>query len=211
MTYSSLQTIGVLCFMVSAGFLAVSVLIFFLWDMRDIIGRLSGRAQKKALENMRSAGTFGKTGTNIVDMSVLEKKSGTLPTGSGRTGRRTGKTGKSGKTAQPPQPPKPAEAKAPEATPNYFGDPYPNKTPPTPIAPAAPEPQTAVIETLEQTTVIATPAAQVGGETMDLATYNAMHAQRPQETPLEDTVEPVKMTILDDILLIHTEHFIELS
>lgn len=207
MTYSSLQTVAILCFMVSAGFLAVSVLIFFLWDMRDIIGRLSGRAQKKALEQMRSTGAIGKTGSTVVDMSVLEKKSGPLPTGSGRTGgRRTGKTGRSGRTVQPPQP---APAKTPEAAPDYFGEPYPNKTPPTPIVTSMPEPQTAVMETLEQTTVIT--AVPAGGETMDLAAYNAMQAQKSREAPPEDTAEPVKMTILDDILLIHTEHFIELQ
>lgn len=229
MSYTTLQTIAIACYMVAAGFLAVSVLIFFLWDMRDIIGRLTGSSQRKALAQMRSGDAIGKTGGNVVDMSALEK-SGTLKShSSGPSGRRSGRVAKpiQSKPDSRPLPQPQPELKPLDSKPDYFGAPYPNKTPPTPIPAAqgaSPEPQTSVIQLPSQTTVIQAAAPQntpppAGGETMDLEQWQRSRtaAQQQRTTNIasgmvaeDDLVEPVEMKILDDIVLVHTETFIKI-
>lgn len=231
MDYSTLQTIAIICYMISAGLLSVSVLIFFLMDMRQIIGRLTGSAQRKALARMRSGGAVGKTGETIVDLSVLEKRGRVSPAGaSGRISRRSGRVSK-GTQNKPVQTssakPVSAPASSMSGAPDYFGAPYPNKTPPAPVSqmPQMPdEPRTTIIhEWTPQTTVIEESTQQQvpaspGSETMDLEQWqNAQSAAQPQSAPSEpeliveeDVVQPVQMTVLDDIVLIHTESFIEI-
>jgi hypothetical protein len=220
MDYSTLQTIAIICYMVSAGFLAVSVLIFFLMDMRQIIGRLTGSAQRKALAHMRSSGTVGKSGEVVVDMSLLEKQKTAGMQTSGRVSRRSGRMGKSGsvKTVQPPVPPVKAEPVQPHGNAvDYFGAPYPNKTPPAPVSPPS-EPQTALMpEAPPETTIIQEPpqpsVPSAGSETMDLAGWATRRAEvAPPDLPAaDDSVAPVKMTIVEDILFLHTETFIEIQ
>lgn len=222
MSYSILQTIAVICYMIAVGFLAVAVLIFFLWDMRDIIGRITGSSQRKALARMRSDGSVGRTGAPLIDASLLEKKDAVQT--STRLGRRTSRTNRDSAAKKPPAyndvpaPKKQEPAPQPSATASYFGTPYPNKTPPTPIAPApAPSAETAPMpsaETMPMPNADVATAPLREGETMDLEQWQ--RSQAAVEDPgtellvAEEDVQPVRMTVLDDILLVHTESFIEI-
>lgn len=197
MTYSTLQTIAIVCYMISAGLLIVSILIFFLMDMRQIIGRLTGSSQRKALARMRG-GAVGKTGETVIDMSVLEKTGRPTVQRRDRSDHISGQQPKS----PPAQPAPSAEPAQPQGgTPDYFGAAYPNKTPPSP-PPAPPAAQTVVIQQPEPQK-----APAPGGETIDLEQWQESKHQDMQA--VDDAVEPVKMTILDEIVLLHTEKFIE--
>lgn len=215
MKYEILQTISIICYMISVGFLAVSILIFLLWDMRDIIGRLTGSTRRRALEQMKASGSVGRTGSTAVDISLLEKNT-SAPLTAQRSSRRSGRTSR--ELNKKPQP-----APQPNGTPDYFGAPYPNKTPPVPTAPMpaepqtapmpdAPEPQTDIMPTREEAPTAPMPAAE--NETMDLEQWQQSRAQTAQSQPElvieEDDLQPVELTILDDILFIHTETFIEI-
>lgn len=214
MSYSILQTIAIICYMIAVGFLAVAVLIFFLWDMRDIIGRLTGSSQRKALARMRSDGSVGRTGAPLIDASLLEKKDAAQT--STRLSRRSGRISRDVAAKNPPAyndipaPKKQEPAPQASASANYFGAPYPNKTPPTPIPPApAPSAETAPMPSAETA-----PMPLREGETMDLEQWQ--RSQAATEDPgtevlvAEEDVQPVKMTVLDDILFVHTEAFIEI-
>lgn len=217
MNYSTLQTIAIVCYMVSGGFLAVSILVFFLWDIRDIVGRMTGSSERRALARMRSGGEIGKTGGTVVDMAALEKSGAVKNQGSGRLTRRSGRVNKNqqAKSTPPPAEMSPAQERpaSPGGTPDYFGAPYPNKTPPAPIPPAAREAQTVLMdEAVRQTTVIQEPAIP-NTETMDLEqwTQNQTPAgSAPGLVEADDAIEPVEIRILDDIVLIHTDSFIEI-
>lgn len=223
MKYEILQTISIICYMISVGFLAVSVLIFLLWDMRDIIGRLTGSTRRRALEQMKASGAVGRTGSTVVDISLLEKNT-SAPLTAPRPSRRSGRTSRElNKKPQPVQPPVPQPPPQPNGTPDYFGAPYPNKTPPvataplpseeqTTLMPGAPEPQTDIMPTREEAPTAPMPVAE--NETMDLEQWQQSRAQESQSQPElvieEDDLQPVELTILDDILFIHTETFIEI-
>lgn len=219
MKYEILQTISIICYMISVGFLAVSILIFLLWDMRDIIGRLTGSTRRRALEQMKTSGSVGRTGSTAVDISLLEKNT-SAPLTAQRSSRRSGRTSR--ELNKKPQP-APQPAPQPNGTPDYFGAPHPNKTPPAPTAPMpaepqtapmpdAPEPQTDIMPTREEAPTAPMPAAE--NETMDLEQWQQSRAQAAQSQPEliveEDDLQPVELTILDDILFIHTETFIEI-
>lgn len=219
MKYEILQTISIICYMISVGFLAVSILIFLLWDMRDIIGRLTGSTRRRALEQMKASGSVGRTGSTVVDISLLEKNT-SAPLMAPRPSRRSGRVSR--ELNKKPQP-APQPAAQPNGTPDYFGAPYPNKTPPvstapiryeaqTALMPNTPEPQTDIMPTWEETPTAPMPVAE--NETMDLEQWQQSHAQASQGQPElvieEDDLQPVELTILDDILFIHTETFIEI-
>ena len=235
MSYTTLQTIAIICYMIAGGLLAISVMLFFLWDMKEIFGRITGNSQRRELERMRTAGKGNTSGSLAIDMSVLESSAAASPAASGRLSRRSGRVSKGagGKSAQlPAKEPVPARPTAPD----YFGAPYANKTPPTPVPPRAgmepPAAETTMISAepastgetmdLEQwqqakaaeaaataETTIMPPLAEVSGETMDLAQWEQTHA--PETLPEGPVAEPVKLTLLDDILLLHTETFIDLD
>ena len=276
-----LRVIAIICYILSAGFLVISMLVFFLMDMRQVIGRLTGSAQRKALARMRR-GEYDDAGMSVVNMSTLEKNP--LPRApSGELDRRSRRLGRTGKTPpsrrlqrdpvpspsqqivrQPPSPsqqvftappspsqqvftapPSPSQqvftappAPVQQGTSEIFGEPYPNKTPPTPVPQSySPPPAVSaagVVPAGERATVFMTddvPTALVGDNEPETLMMDAgPAAQRSDTAPGRQNVEPsvpvlvrssandavtpsrpVQMKILDDFLLIHTNTFVDIK
>ena len=254
MIYEVLDVVSMLFYILAAGFLVISLLIFFLLDIRQVIGRMTGSGRRRALARMRR-GQYDGFDSTIINMAELEKK----PMGTNRRSRKTGRTGRisSGRsqdrdatsgsmrkapaTGQPtsapsqkmdphPQPPPEPEPGVTEPI-DYFGAPYPNKTPPTPV------PETVMLKAsgapdgaVRGDTSVSSPSdtggyttALVGGDpgtavmdeqpgmfaAEDLSQPSAASGLSPDNA--DAAPEPLEMTILDDCLFIHTETFVELT
>lgn len=255
--FELLGTISTICFLFSGGFLVVTVLLFFLLDIRKDMDYLSGRAAARAIEEMREEGADRAAQAKPNDLSkMLRKRSGAASSGELRESRRL-----SGRITPPqrqtqapaPQPAPPAPARDTRQRPaprpaqaDYFGTGYvapaPQSVPrPAPAAPA-PEKQTVVLQEEKPTELLEEQGTQLLGaeqtqlpeergtqllgeerQTVVLTAGNAGLTAQLQEdgtvvlpTPAEEMaameaeIVPVEMTILDDILLIHSDDMIEI-
>lgn len=162
--YEIFSMISTICFLFSGGFLAVSILLYFLWGIRKDMDYLSGRAAEKAIEAMREEGTGRSAQGKPGDLSkALRKRNGSGNTGEMRESRRlSGRMGQPSRQNQAPAAQaKPADSRvrpAPRpAQADYFGTGYvpPSAAPaPRPAQTSEPERQTVVLEEEQATQLL---------------------------------------------------------
>lgn len=180
-SYEIFRYVSYGCYAVAGVLLIAAVLMFILWKIPQLVSYLSGRARRKGIARMRQ-GEVGVTGNTVIDMNQLEKQLHS----SGRLNRRI-----TGRTARQPAPP-----------PMSSSQPVPPQEPPR----QEPGTQPLQQEPQRQPVYAAAPAYS------EPETVVITHTSNLSGDPVQqELIQPVPLTILDDIVLIHTNKFIEIE
>lgn len=103
MTIEQLKTASVICWTLSGVLLAVTVLLFFLLNIRKVVGSLSGAAAKKAIRQIRERNAAGSAASR----AALPQREGRVTdkiTGSGSLRQERGGAGSRAHPAGESQP-----------------------------------------------------------------------------------------------------------